>query len=230
MRQICPTYGPPYALEGQLRLLVLHDRSGADLIRKGARLARYDAPTCLAAGQQAVREGKLDEAEPLLKRAVDLAPNYFPQVAEIYLLEASRPDLVRSLAGDDYRRLEQLAQVCAAIPTYAHLVHDLRRAIERSLRRRVSDSTANSAEFVALARFENADGNTDAAIELYRAALSHDYRQVDWHFELAQAYADSNRLEEAIGEVRICLRMRPQHTSANKLLEELIARREEAQK
>ena len=149
---------------------------------------------------------------------------------DIYLLEANRPDLARSLAGDDYWRLGQLADASAAIPVHAHLVDELRQTATSALRRRVADSTARPHELAALARIEQAAGNNDAAIELYRAALSHDYRQVDWHLELAQVFADANQIQEAIGEVRICLRMRPQHTAANKLLEKLISRREEALK
>ncbi len=136
VRAICPTFGPPYALEGQLRLLVLGDQRGAELIRKGVRLARYDAPTCLAAGELAAREGRLDEAKPLLERAVALEPAYFREVVDIYLLEAKRPELARDLAGDDYQRLEELARAFTAIPEYADRAAELRVAATSSLRRR----------------------------------------------------------------------------------------------
>jgi tetratricopeptide (TPR) repeat protein len=228
VRRLCPTFGPPYALEGQLRLLVLDDQRGAELIRKGARLAPYDPPTCLAAGQLAAREGNLEEAEPLLTRAVELQPAYFRQVVDIYLLEAQRPDLARALAGDDYRRLEELARAYTTTPGYAELADDVRSAATASLRRRASQPDALSHELVALARIDHAAGDTDSAIELYRRALAQDYRHIDSRLELARMLAASNQLEEALREVRICLRLRPQYPPAMKLLNELIARSEAA--
>jgi O-antigen ligase len=226
LRRICPTFGPPYALEGQLRLLVLGDERGAELIRKGVRLARYDAPTCLVAGELAARQGKLDEAQPLLTRAVALQPAYFRDVADIYLLEAKRPDLARSLAGDDYRRLEELARACAAIPQYSDLAVEVRNAATASLRRRAATSEVTPQELVSLARIEDSQGNRDSAIELYRRAVEQDYRQIDWRLELARSLAASNRLDEAIRQVRVCLRLRPHYTPAVKLMDELIARSE----
>jgi tetratricopeptide (TPR) repeat protein len=223
VRQICPTFGPPYALEGQLRLLVLGDQRGAELIRKGVRLARYDAPTCLAAGELAAREGNLDDAKPLLERAVALEPGYFREVVDIYLLQAKRPDLARELAGDDYQRLEELARACSAIPEFAHLAAELREAATASLRRRAATPDAMPDELVSLARIENAQGQPDAAIELFQRALRQDYRQIEWRLELARLLAAAGRIDEAIHEVRICLRLRPQHTQAVRLMDELLS-------
>jgi O-antigen ligase/tetratricopeptide (TPR) repeat protein len=226
VRRICPTFGPPYALEGQLRLLVLGEPRGAELIRKGVGLARYDAPTCLAAGELAVREGRLDEAEPLLSRAVALAPGYFREVVDIYLLDAKRPDLARELAGDDYRRLEELARACAAIPEYADLASELRDAATASLRRRASAADVMPHELVSLARADRARGERDVAIELYRRAVAQDYRQVDWRLELARLLAESNQLDEAIHEVQVCLRLRPHYTPAVQLMDHLVTQKE----
>jgi tetratricopeptide (TPR) repeat protein len=226
VRRVCPTFGPPYALEGQLRLLVLGEPRGAELIRKGVRLARYDAPTCLAAGELAVREGRLDEAEPLLARAVALAPGYFREVVDIYLLDAKRPDLARELAGDDYRRLEELARACAAIPEYAVLATELRDAATASLRRRASEADVMPHELVSLARVERARGERDAAIALYRRAIAQDYRQVDWRLELARLLAESNQLDEAIHEAQVCLRLRPHYTPAVQLMDQLVTQKE----
>jgi O-antigen ligase/tetratricopeptide (TPR) repeat protein len=223
VRQICPTFGPPYALEGQLRLLVLGDQRGAELIRKGVRLARYDPPTCLAAGELAAREGRLDEAKPLLERAVALQPAYFREVVDIYLLEAKRPDLARELAGEDYQRLEELARACSAIPEYADLVAGLREAATSSLRRRATKPDATPQELVSLARIEVAQGQHESAFDLFQRALRQDYRQIEWRLELARLLAAAGRIDEAIHEVRVCLRLRPQHTQAVRLMDELLA-------
>ncbi|HEX2474837.1 MAG TPA: O-antigen ligase family protein, partial [Lacipirellulaceae bacterium] len=225
VRQICPTFGPPYALEGQLRLLVLGDQRGAGLIRKGVRLARYDAPTCLAAGELAAREGRLDEAKPLLERAVELQPAYFREVVDIYLLEAKRPEMARQLAGEDYQRLEELARACLAIPDYAHLAAELREAATSSLRRHAATPDATPQELVSLARIENAEGQHESAIDLFQRALRQDYRQVEWRLELARLLAAAGRIDEAIHEVRVCLRLRPHDTQAVRLMDELLAKK-----
>jgi O-antigen ligase len=226
VRQICPTFGPPYALEGQLRLFVLNESDGAELIRKGVRLASYDPPTCLVAGELAAREGKSDDAERLLTRAVALQPGYFHEVVDVYLRDVKQPEMARRLAGNDYGRLESLAQAYSAHPEYAGLVDEIRAAAMASLRQRASAPNAQPHELAALARTEIASGKTASGIELYRRALVQDYRQVDWRLELARALAASNKLDEAIREVRVCLRLRAQYAPAVQLMEELVNRTE----
>jgi tetratricopeptide (TPR) repeat protein len=226
VRQIAPTYGPPYALEGQLRLFVLEDTRGAELIRKGARLAAYDPATCLVAGELAAREGNIEVAEPLLTRAVELRPAYFSEVANIYLLEANRPDLARSLAGDDYWRLESLARACDGIERYTALAAELRAEATASLRRQTSAVDATPRELIALAGIDHKQGELESAIGLYRRALGQDYRQITWRLQLARALTATGEVDEAIREVRICLRLRPQFPPAAKLMAELIERRE----
>ena len=228
VRRICPTYGPPYALEGQLRLFVLNDSSGAELIRKGVRLAAYDPPTCLVAGELAAREGQINQAQQLLSRAVALYPPYFRDAADIYFSQLNRPDLAKALAGDDYRRLEELARMAAQSEQHAELADEFRAAAVASLRRRAADPDATAQELSALARIDQAEGQLDSAIDLYRRALGHEYRQVAWRLELARALAASNQIDQALHEVRICLRLRAQYEPAMRLLNELIARKEAA--
>ena len=95
-----------------------------------------------------------------------------------------------------------------------------------SLRQRATVSDVSPYELAALARVELADGKVQPAIELFRQALVQDYRQVDWRLELARALADSNQVEAAIQEVRICLRLRAQYAPAMQLMEDLIKRKE----
>jgi tetratricopeptide (TPR) repeat protein len=221
VRRLCPTYGPPYALEGQLRLFVLNDPRGADLIRTGVRLASFDAPTCLVAGELAAREGNVEEAQRLLNRAVALQPAYFSEVIGIYLHGLSRPDLARALAGDEYWRLDILAGASAEIPELAQFSESVRREAVASLRRRASSSDATPAELVELARIEMADQRPDEAREYYRQALSQEYGQVEWRIELARALMAAGKFSEALREVEICLRLRPQHPTAEPLRAEL---------
>jgi tetratricopeptide (TPR) repeat protein len=225
-RRLCPTFGPPYALEGQLRLFILNERKGADLIRTGVRLAAYDPPTCLVAGELAAREGRLDDAQPLLARAVGLHPDYFDEVAELYIAELKRPDLARALANDDYQRLAHLARLLAREKDGAELANELQAEAEASLRRRALAADVRANELAALAQIELNRGESASGIELYRRALGQDYPQIDWRLALAGALAETGKLDEALHEVRICLRLRPGHREATRLQADLHSRAE----
>jgi O-antigen ligase len=226
LRRICPTYGPPYALEGQLRWFVLGQPHGADLIRTGAKLASYDPPTCLVAGELAAREGRMQEAEALLTRAVQLQPSFYDEVIQLYLTEVKRPDLAEALAGDDYRRLYALAGAFEKLPDYANRIDATKNRAEDALRKYVAGGTPDTAAIAQVARLDHDRGNLKQAIDLYSRALSHDYQQTEWHLALAHALAENGQVEEAIHEVKIVLRLRPRESNATKFLDELVSRSE----
>lgn len=221
VRQICPTYGPPYALEGQIRLFVLNDERGAKLIRTGVRLAGFDPPTCLVAGELAARDGNTEEANRLLTRAVELQPGYFGEVVGIYLHELKRPDLARALAGENYERLKILAEASAELPKLAQFSQEVGAAAIASLRRQASSPSAMPNELVMLAQIEKQQRHLDAAIDLYQRAVSLEYGQVDWRLELARSLTDVEKFPEALREVEICLRLRPENPAAVELRAEL---------
>ena len=223
----CATYGPTYALEGQLRLHVLGERRGAELIRKGHWLAPYDPPTCFVAGELAAREGKLEEAKHLLSRAVALQANFYSEAIRIFLFELDRPELARELAGNDYARLQELAEMCASDRRYETMAADLRSDAEASLRLVAARADASASDLATLAGIDFDRGNYDSAIMLYRRALSKEYRQVRWRLNLARGLAETGHVDEAIHETRICLRFRSNDATARRLLEELQKRADE---
>jgi tetratricopeptide (TPR) repeat protein len=220
-RRMCPTFGPPYALEGQLRLFVLQDPMGEELVRKGVSLAPYDPPTCVVAGELAARGGRIEEAKPLLARAVALHPDYFEEIAALYIAELKRPELACDLADDDYSRLSQVARILATDDQSNALVQSVRNKAEASLRRRVISTNATAVEIATLGRVEFDAGNFDSAIKLYQRALGQDYPNIEWRLALARALAKVGNLDDALHEVRICLRLRPHQAEAMALLEHL---------
>jgi tetratricopeptide (TPR) repeat protein len=108
-RVLCPTFGPLYSFEGQLRLLFLGEAGGGELIRKGYELAPNDAAACFTAGILALREDQLDEAATRFKRAIALEgfayskDSFFSQIVHIYVDELGRPELVRGLVTEKPR-------------------------------------------------------------------------------------------------------------------------------
>ncbi|MGA2034076.1 MAG: O-antigen ligase family protein [Thermoguttaceae bacterium] len=100
-RILCPTFGPLYTVEGQLRLFFLGQSRGADLIRRAYQLVPADALTCFMAGVVAARDGQLEDATTRFKRAVELNGSYYPEIMHVYSDELNRPDLARNLARDE---------------------------------------------------------------------------------------------------------------------------------
>jgi O-antigen ligase/Flp pilus assembly protein TadD len=221
VRRLCPTYGPPYAFEGQLRLLVLGEQRGAALIEQGLRLAPYDASTCLIAGEFAARNGRGEKATTLLRRAVALSPDMFSDVIEIALEALKRPAFALELAGDDPARLAELANLAASREADAPLAEQARRATEEALRRRAARGAATPQDLAALAAIDAQRGDNDSAAALYFEALQAKYDQIDWRLARARALLAAGRPREALNEATRCLRLRPEHAAAKALAEEL---------
>jgi tetratricopeptide (TPR) repeat protein len=217
-RILCPTYGPVYGLEGQLRRFFLKQPEGGDLIRKGFKLASYDAPTCFVAGSLAAEEGDLETAGARFQRAIELDNAFYREVMPIYIDKLDRPDLFRKMAEDDPGRLLTLAKVLSAREKRASMVADLRAEALAILKERCEspDATANDFALLAGICYENTD--FAAAVDYYRHALTLDYRQVWWRMNLARSLAALNQWDEAIHEARICLRLRPRMKAAENLI------------
>lgn len=224
VRDLCPTYGPPHALEGQIRLLLLSDPRGEKLIEQGVRLAPYDAPTCLIAGQIAAGQGRTDDAARLLSRAVALKSSFFLDAATCLLFDLQRPDLAKKLAGADFRSLLQLADLCKDHPEYEDFAKELREDADVELRRRVAEPNADAKELATLAAIDLQRGDASSAVALYRRALAKDYKQVSWRLALARGLTSLGEFEDAMHEAKICLRLQPEHPEAKRLMEELVVK------
>jgi tetratricopeptide (TPR) repeat protein len=208
-------------LEGLLRLTILGEERGRELIRTGIRLAPYDPAACMTAAEIAANEGQPDEAASLLMRAVKLQPAYFDEAVQRLLTQFNRPDLAEELAGDDYSRLSQLAAICQSTARYSMLTADFQKKAEAALRRKVAAGDGPTQDLAAMAAVEARDKQYDAAIELYRRAIAADYKQMQWHLELARCLAEVGHTEDAAHEAAICLRLRPENPEAKALLEKL---------
>lgn len=220
-RVICPTFGPVYSVEGQIRLFVLEQPAGGDLIDKGYRLAPYDPPTCFIAGVRSVQQGDLEETASRFQRAVEIDGSFYNEVLAIYVHELNRPDLARRLAGEDYRRLLKLANSLSVLDEHANLEEAVRGDALAILVQRCQSPEATSGELATLAGIYYRAENHAAAVDHYRRALNLDYDQVGWRLSLARSLAETGRTEEAIHQARICLRLQPELKSAKQLIAEL---------
>ena len=250
-RLICPTFGPIYSFEGQLRLLFLGQPGGADLIRKGYQLVPHDASTCFIAGVLSAREGKLEEATTRFRRAVALDDAFFAEIVHIYVDELNRPELAVGLvegelpegvstanepAGDESakdrllregffrtrcRRLLTIIKILSSTEEDACMAAAIRHETVAMLRVRCQAEDVTVEELVAMADISRDAGQYAAAADYYRRALGFNFDQVDWRCSLAQSLADLGDWEEADHQARICLRLAPGTDAAVKLVQKL---------
>ncbi|MCA9260171.1 MAG: O-antigen ligase family protein [Planctomycetales bacterium] len=217
-RTLAPTFGPPYALEGQLRLRWLSDSAGAELIKTAYRLSPYDPLTCLAAGELMGEEGDMEGAHTALLRAATLDGRYFADAVEIVAFGLGHPELIAELAGNDYRRLDAAARQLARDESLAETATALRERSRELLFARAAAGDATAYELAAAANFEIQADRKEEAVALYRRALGLNYGQVAWRIRMAELLVDLGRTDEAVDEARKCLRLKPKMARAENIV------------
>jgi len=243
-RPLCPTFGATYCLAGEIEKFVLMDPKGAGHIRTGYRLAPCDSTACLAAARCDTEERKPEDAFEKLSRAVKLNGSLFPRAVAMCIDELGRADLAVTLAGEDSSRLAYVGNALAAAGKAApdsllaaspadpnghlELAEQAKGRAFEQLRVKCEAPDASASAHASLAGHYQRQGDVEAAIQQYRRALMKQYDQVGWHYTLAQLLAQTDRVEDAIREARICLRLRPDHAAAKKLIEQLSLRPETA--
>lgn len=225
-RLLCPTYGATYCVLGQLENFVLGDSGGAELIRKGYRLAPCDPTACLLAGLLDAEEGRTDSAFAKLSRTVQLDGRLFNEAALVCINHLNRPDLAVALAGENTSRLSQVANILADTGEHQALAEQARSRVVELLKLKCQQPDAPAWLFASLGNIYRRENNNEVAIEHYRRALALDYGQINWRLTLAGLLADADSVPEAIHEARICLRLSPQLKAAEKLIAALSVRPE----
>jgi len=240
-RPLCPTFGALYCIVGEIEQFVLGDPNGAEQIRKGYRLAPCDAAACFAAARIDARQGKAEEAFEKLARAVQLDGNYFQRSARLCANDLNRGDLALRLAGNDAGRLAYVGNLLASLgkvsdplasaadrppgsSDHQQLADEAGARAFEQLKLRCEKPGAPASAHASLANLYRQQGNLEATIEHYQRAVRLDYDQVAWHYALAQSLAQVNRLDEALHEAEICLRLRPDYAPAKSLMKELSTR------
>jgi len=216
-RVLCPTYGPPYTVAGQIEKYCLNIDSGSDRIRKGFCLAPCDPVACFVAGCLDISEGKNEQCIEKLQRAVQLDGNLFKEIANIYINYLSRPDLALAIADSNIDRLTYVAGILEDMQYY-DLAKQTSQEIQNLLEEECSKLNAPASAFVSLANIYIKQQDNKAAIECYRRALALNYSQVQWRLTLARLLAETENIPEAIQQARICLRVRPQSKEAENLI------------
>jgi tetratricopeptide (TPR) repeat protein len=217
---LCPTYGPPYSVVGQIEKFILNDNGGAEKIRKGFRLAPSDPITCFVAGWLDMLEGRTEDCIAKFETAVQLDGNLFRDVADIYVNQLSRPHLVISAAGDDIGRLSYAVEILEHMQYY-DLAEEAQAKVQRLLEAKCAEPGTPGSVYAHLASIHSGQGNNQAALECYRHALAREYGQIQWRLELAKILVKMGRAQEAMREAKICLQLHPQLDAAERFVADL---------
>lgn len=217
---VCPTHGPTHSLVGQIEKFILNEGSGEDRIRRGFRLAPCDPVACFLAGWLDVLEGKTQDCIEKFERAARLDGSLFKDIADIYVIQLSRPCLAVDAAGDDIDRLTHVVNTLEAM-SYDDLAQSAREKLRRLLEEKCREAGTPGSVYAHLGDIYVKQHNNEAAIDCYRQALSREYGQVSWRIELANLLAASERIPEALREAKICLQLRPQLKTAMELVANL---------
>jgi tetratricopeptide (TPR) repeat protein len=222
-RQVCPTFGPAYAVLGQIERLVLNLPIGSDHVHTAYILAPAHPEVCLAAAQLDAAEGKFAESLGKSRRCLALDPAFLYQVIELYVHTVDRPDLALAAMGDDREHLFNLYDELrnearqSDRPSVAAAMAATREVIKSSCDR--ADAPAwTLASLGALLREEK---DYARAIACYRRALQMQYGQTDWRLSLASLLAEAGQNEDAVRQAEICLHLQPRMEGALQLIQDV---------
>ncbi len=223
-RTVCPTFGATWCVLGQLERSVLgQDEAGAEHIREGVKLAPADATARFVAGTLAIEEGQIETAGDHLATAVQLDHRLFGDIASLLITEFDQPDLALQIAGEDIRLLYAVVKTLEDVGAETASVEAVRSKVLILLEQKSQEPTAPAWVSASLAGMYRAAGEVTEAIKYYRHALTKDYGQVEWRCRLARLLADTQAVKEAIEQLEIVLRLRPEHGQAKRMLAEISA-------
>ncbi|MHC4519549.1 MAG: tetratricopeptide repeat protein [Planctomycetota bacterium] len=132
-----------------------------------------------------------------------------------------RPDLALQIAGEDVGRLQVMAGILESLGQSTESVDKVRHKIVTLLEQRCRVSDPPAWALAWLAGIYSRDGKAAEAIACYRQALALEYGRVAWRYNLARLLAETGAVVEAIHEAETCLRFRPEHARAKRLIKRL---------
>jgi len=221
---LCPTFGPTWCVLGQLEYEVLGNDRGLAHLRKSFQLCPNDPTVCLVTGLTDIGHGQMQEGLSKLCKAVQLDGRFYPEVARTCVHDLRSAELALDLAEGQPQRLTQLAGILADTQAQGGSTRETQNRIVDLLTAQCDNPQAPASCFAALGWIHEKRREAEAAIRCFRAALARDYGQVSYHLALARLLAHAGKLEEAMHEANVCLRLSPQHRPAERLIEELAVR------
>ncbi|MEM8874438.1 MAG: O-antigen ligase family protein [Planctomycetota bacterium] len=221
--RLAPTYGPPLAVAGGIERFILNDEAGGDAIRRARELTAYDAETHFVDARLTLFEGDEQAALERFDRAVALEPGRRPDVIDVMVSAGELEFAYRYAEGDGSllehlaRRLEAQDEVSAAS---LELVRRARLEALALLRAEVSSGNASGRKLLQLAEVEWTAGDHSAALDLMSRAVSREPTNARWRMRYATMLFEQGRYDNAVEQLKLLLRFKPDDRRAADLLEE----------
>ena len=220
-RALCPTFGPLPSLAGQLELLMLdRSRDGAVHVRLGRELSPNDPAAVFAAALVDVSEKQWDASLDKFRHCLALNPNSITDVLGAYV-GAGRADLALAAADGSAVGLHRLAALIKGDEGRADIVKEAEDKFLALMATEEEQEKSNGWLLSEAANIYRDRDDRPTAIAYYQKAVSKNYGNAAWRYELAKCLAAEGRNDEAKREARLVLRLKPQWVGAKRLIENL---------
>ncbi len=192
-------------------------------LRKTLMLDSSRAPAHGLHGEIMLRLGRLDEAEQSFRQALALRHDHLPAALNLgyLLLQRQRPHEALALVDGYIKKGVRTPELLMLKGQTLMALGDSEaaaRTFEGLLRLSPSNLHGQIGHAAALVEC----GDLRRAEQVSRAALAHGNAPPEAHFVLARALIAQNRLNEAVEELRIAVRARPDYITAHVNLGELL--------
>ncbi len=227
-RLACPSHGSTLLLAGQLSNDVLDRADASSLFTLGQRLSPQDPLAAMYLAREAIAEGRVDDAVALLTRAAAIDGRLRDGAMRAMIADLGRPDLAMDMARGDRGLLLHLANMLETVDGVEGLLDEARREARRLLEVSAGRENADAASLAALGIALAAEGQPGRAETMLRRAVALNYGQVHWRLELSHTLAELGKLDEAVREAQIAVRLKPDYKPARLLVDQLAKRIEDA--
>jgi tetratricopeptide (TPR) repeat protein len=215
-----------YSLLGQLQKFVLLEPAGEDNIKKGFMLEPNGEVSLFAAGCLDVIEDRPIDSFVKFKKSMQLGGTFFNEIVAIYIEQAQRPDLAIEIAVDNANRLNYVANILSQNGNFAAEAETARAKMVELIEQKAAKNTADVDELYLLGDYYQKNNNFAKAAECFNSILSQDYGNTSLRLRYAQILAQTDHLDEAVQQARMCLKLRPRWEEAEKLIADLSVRPE----
>ncbi len=217
-RVLCPTYGYPSSLAGQIDRDVLgRVDQGRWEIATSARLAPYNASICMTAAAAALDAKRPDDATAILAHYLAIGGGV-SDVAAACVRTGDALVAYRLVEHDRAGLLAFANRMPAGDPRWAAWIARCRSKADQLLAADAARPDAPPELAADQAAVDLQTGRPARAVDLYRKALIADFGNLDWHTGLARSLIAANRYAQAADEIRVCLRLHPDTPDLRDLL------------
>lgn len=181
---------------------------------RAEKLAPQYAQNFVDLGRINLNIGRLDEAERLWRRAVELRAETFEEIADAADSRWSLEETMQKVIPQERGTLIQLSRPALARREDRDLVtNELHRMLEAVLSG-IPEAERVPQDKAMLARLK---GDLEAAERELSAALKLDGRQLEVRQDRAEVLFEMNRMEDALDEIAVCMKLQSRNTRTHQL-------------